>query len=109
MGERRVVSIHELPRRRVLGNRVAQRESRLRLVEVLPLRARTQGVIDHGLVQHLTTLVQGALDDTPGLVHDPLHRLPGLVDRLLEQAPGLVCHSSYGLSGCAADLSYGSI
>jgi hypothetical protein len=76
------------------------------LVGVLPFRAGIRVVADHGLVQHLATLVQGTLDDTPGLVYDTLHRLTGLVDTLLEQAPSLIGYLSYGLVRRLPNLSH---
>ena len=73
---------------------------------VLPFRAGIRRIVNYGLVQHLATIVEGALDYTPGLAHDPLHRLPGLVDPLLEQAPGLLRHLSYGPVRRLADLPH---
>src|SRR5215212_11710738 len=67
------------------------------LVGELPFRIGLRSVTDYGLVQHLAALVQGTLDDAPGLVHDTLHRPSSLVDGLLEHAAGLLRHLSYGL------------
>jgi hypothetical protein len=45
----------------------------LRALGEIPFRSGIRRVANHGLVQHLYTLVQGTLDDTPHLMHDLLH------------------------------------
>ncbi len=45
----------------------------LRALGEIPFRSGIRRVANHGLVQHLVTLVQGTLDDTPHLIHAALH------------------------------------
>jgi hypothetical protein len=45
----------------------------LRALGEIPFRSGIRRVANHGLVQHLVTLVQGMLDDTPHLIHGALH------------------------------------
>ena len=45
----------------------------LRALGEIPFRSEIRRVANHGLVQHLATLVQGTLDDTPHLIHAALH------------------------------------
>jgi hypothetical protein len=45
----------------------------LRALGEIPFRSGIRRVANHGFVRHLATLVQGALDDTPYLIHAALH------------------------------------
>src|SRR5829696_3496326 len=64
------------------------------VVKVLLLDRQVGGAADHVLVDDLTALVEGRLDDVPGIVDRALHRLARVVGSFAEQTFDLLRPSS---------------